>query len=63
MINTLTTKVNQDSQLARIELVTNEVTLTAKQEVPLTCLANVAKALGVAAAGGAAGYELGHAIH
>jgi hypothetical protein len=62
MINKLPTKVNQDPQVARLELVTDQPRHTGVTQ-PVTCLANIAKAAGVTVAGGAAGYALGHAIH
>jgi hypothetical protein len=62
MINKLTTKVNQDPQVARLELVTDQPHPTTATQ-PVTCLANFAKAGAVVAVGAGAGYAVGHAIH
>jgi hypothetical protein len=62
MSNTLTTRVNQDPKLARLELVADQPHHTGASQ-PVTCLGNFAKAVGVTAAGGAAGYALGHVIN
>jgi hypothetical protein len=62
MINKLTAKVNQDPQVARLELVTDHPHITTATH-PVTCLGAFAKAGAVTVVGAAAGYSVGHAIN